>query len=51
MYWLGGLAAMLAIAHDGLQLSVIFQAYIIFSCVVMLICIYRPTFGKDKISI
>ncbi len=51
LYWLEGIAALLAIIHDGLQLSVIFQAYVILSCVTMLICIYRPTFGKEKIKL
>ncbi|HSX23869.1 MAG TPA: hypothetical protein VLE74_02100 [Candidatus Saccharimonadales bacterium] len=50
MYWLEGIAATLAIVHDGLRSSVIFQAYIVLSCVVMLFCIYRPTFGKERIS-
>jgi hypothetical protein len=43
LYWLESVAAMLAIIHDGFRLSVIFQAYVIVSCAVMLICIYRPT--------
>lgn len=50
MYWLEGFAAMLAIAHDGFRLSVIFQAYIVLSCVAMLTCIYKPSFGKEKIT-
>lgn len=50
MYWLEGIAATLAIVHDGFRLSIIFQAYIILSCVVMLVCIYRPTFGNERIS-
>ncbi len=50
MYWLEGIAATLAIVHDGLRLSVIFQAYIILSCVVMLVCINRPNFGNERIS-
>lgn len=50
MYWLEGIAATLAIAHDGFHLNIIFQAYIILSCVVMLVCIYRPTFGRERIS-
>lgn len=50
MYGLEGVAATLAIVHDGFRLSVIFQAYIILSCVVMLVCIYRPTFGREKLT-
>lgn len=50
LYWLEAFAAMLAIAHDGFRASVIFQAYVVLSCVAMLTCIYRPTFGKEKIS-
>lgn len=50
MYTLEGIAATLAVVHDGLLLSTIFQLYIILSCVVMLICIYRPTFGREKIG-
>lgn len=50
LYWLEAFAAMLAIAHDGFRISVIFQAYVVLSCVAMLTCIYRPTFGKEKIS-
>ncbi len=41
LYWLGGLAALLAVVHDGLRLSIIFQFYIVLSCVVMLICINK----------
>lgn len=51
LYWLEGVAALLAIIHDGMHLSVIFQAYIILSCAAMLTCIYRPTFGKEKIKL
>ena len=50
MYALEGVAATLAIVHDGLRLSIIFQAYIILSCVVMLACIYRPAFAKERTS-
>lgn len=50
MYGLEGVAATLAIVHDGFRLSIIFQAYIILSCVLMLVCIYRPTFGKERLS-
>lgn len=51
LYWLEGIAAFLAIAHDGLRLSIVFQAYVILSCVAMLVCIYRPVFGREKISV
>jgi len=50
MYWLEGIAVTLVIIHDGVRLNIIFQAYILLSCIVMLVCIYRPTFGKDVIS-
>lgn len=49
LYWLEGLAALLAIVHDGFRISIVFQAYVILSCVAMLICIYRPVFGNEKI--
>ncbi len=51
LYWFEGFAALLAIVHDGFRLSIIFQAYVILSCVAMLTCIYRPQFGREKISI
>lgn len=51
LYWLEGFAAILAVIHDGLLLSTIFQVYVILSCVAMLTCIYKPTFGKERISI
>ncbi len=41
LYWLGGLAALLAVVHDGLRLSIIFQFYVVLSCAVMLSCIYQ----------
>lgn len=50
LYWLEGIAALLAIAHDGWKLNIIFQAYVVLSCVAMLTCIYRPSFGREKIS-
>ena len=50
LYWLEGVAAILAIIHDGLVLPVIFQAYVVLSCVAMLICIYRPKFGKSHLA-
>ena len=51
LYWLEGIAAILAVIHDGLHPSIIFQVYVVLSCIVMLICINRPTFGKEKISV
>ena len=48
MYWLEGVAATLAVIHDGFRLTVIFQVYIIISCIVMLVCIYHPTFGEKS---
>jgi hypothetical protein len=50
IYWLEGVAAILAVIHDGLRISILFQVYIVISCIVMLVCIYRPIFGKEKIS-
>jgi len=50
LYILEGVAAILAVVHDGLLLSTIFQLYIIISCAAMLVCIYRPTFGKESIG-
>jgi hypothetical protein len=50
LYWMEGIAAILAIVHDGLLLNTIFQLYIILSCITMLVCIYRPTFGRERIS-
>ena len=51
LYWLEGFAAILAVVHDGLRQSIIFQVYVVLSCIVMLVCIYRPTFGKERISV
>jgi len=48
LYLMEGIAALLAIAHDGWRSSVVFQAYIVLSCIVMLVCIYRPTFGSER---
>ncbi len=50
MYWMEGVAVLLAIAHDGFVLSIIFQAYILLSCAVMLFLIYRPSFSHKKIN-
>ncbi len=41
LYWLGGLAAFIAVLHDGIRLSVIFQLFVILSCATMLFCIYQ----------
>ena len=41
LYWLGGVATLFAVIHDGFVLSTIFQVYIAFSCVVMLLLIYQ----------
>jgi hypothetical protein len=51
LYTLEGVAAILAVVHDGLLLSTIFQIYIVLSCIVMLSCIYRPSFGRERTSI
>jgi len=41
LYWLGGLAALIAVIHDGMRLSTIFQFYIVFACIAMLVCINK----------